>query len=860
MKKKLIATHFATVMVAAMIASGATATAQQEIERHFPCPSINIGEKTDHVPNAAYRQKGWDTVVNCANQGVIELNAEPYIPVQYFTGQYKVEMIDFNPPDPTFYMEYPGSDTPTKKRMDISQDDYFAPSPVNIAFPFYFFGIRKTKFRLGDNGLVTFCDSHNLYDASGNKCDWSCPVALPWASASGDIPFGFGTNCMRDAIYGVYQDTHLLPSTISGNQGIYYGVINSPDDDHCRVIVATWNEVPLFSSQTAPDKRQTYQIVCYEGSNIIEVHIKHRSCTAGTCSGKGLVGIQNATGAPQEKGARGSSNEHVVAGSPAFFAPRGWNSLTCGTTITDSIVYSADSVKYVTFNASSMDSIAYRFTPLGRSQKTVEWYRIFDDGRDSIMLTENVNDTNGYFIPMHDDPTQFDYDSVHPTLTKAIVKPTVPSRYVVSLRWLDAEGNEYVRSDTISIGVDFSNDLSLKSITPLPDTARQIDLCNGTTSAMQLSWPSTQTADTIRWRVERMMNGERSELPESMYTLENGNTTVTIHPDPRFDTLPENHIDSIRVMASVDFISHCTNYDTFTVRVYPNFDTVHYDGICQGETYVWDANGQSYTVSTDEPVARLRSVPGCDSVVHLHLTVYDVQHKYDTVDVCNSYRWRNGRTYIATNTNTRETDTVKLVNQYNCDSIVHLVLTVYPTAARIECDVEEFTYDKMEAMLTDISTGSTGRLWLLPTVDANGDSTTVQATDPVVYYTIPDTLDGAHIYLIAASPYGCMDTASIYLPFRKETVWVPTIFMPDDQGNNNIFRAYSTNAETQEMWIYDRAGRLVAHCQGVGCGWDGRDLNGNPCPQGGYVYLVNYTTKYNPRQMQSKHGSVTLVR
>lgn len=64
MKKKLIAKHFATVMVAAILASGATATAQQEIERHFPCPSINIGEKTDHVPNAAYRQKGWDTVVN----------------------------------------------------------------------------------------------------------------------------------------------------------------------------------------------------------------------------------------------------------------------------------------------------------------------------------------------------------------------------------------------------------------------------------------------------------------------------------------------------------------------------------------------------------------------------------------------------------------------------------------------------------------------------------------------------------------------------------------------------------------------------------------------------------------------------
>lgn len=814
MKNKLIFKGISLIAALVPALSG-TATAQQDTA-FKPCPSVTIEERVDHTPYATYQSRGWDTVVNCANQGVIELNAEPYIPVQYFTGMYKVETVPYNPPDPTFALG---------TRMSISTDDDFAPSATTIPYPFYFFGIRKTGFVLGANGLVTFVTS-----AGGTGCPWSYSAPIPWPDGTSGAPSGAK---MRDAIYGVYEDTD--PKITTGhnesNWGIYYGI---QDEYPCRKIICSWNDMSQFSCN---EKHCSYQIVCYEGSNIIEVHVKHRKVCSSWNGGRGIIGIQNATGVAQTKGARGESNMYVEDGSPAAFWPNGYNYFT-----------------------SDLDSVAFRFTPQGRTDKTVEWYRIFDDGRDSIMLTENVNDTNGYFIPMHDDPTKPDYDSVHPTLTKAIVKPTVPSRYVISLRFLDAEGNEYVINDTISIGVDFSNDLSLKSITPLPDTARQIDLCNGTTSAMQLSWPSTQTVDTIRWRVERMMKGERSELPESMYTLENGNTTVTIHPDPQFDTLPENHIDSIRVMASVDFVSHCTNYDTFTVRVYPNFDTVHYDGICQGETYVWDANGQSYTVSTDEPVARLRSVPGCDSVVHLHLTVYDVQHKYDTVDVCNSYRWRNGRTYNATNTNTRETDTVKLVNQYNCDSIVHLVLTVYPTAARIECDVEEFTYDKMEAMLTDISTGSTGRLWLLPTVDANGDSTTVQATDPVVYYTIPDTLDGAHIYLIAASPYGCMDTASIYLPFRKETVWVPTIFMPDDQGNNNIFRAYSTNAETQEMWIYDRAGRLVAHCQGVGCGWDGRDLNGNPCPQGGYVYLVNYTTKYNPRQMQSKHGSVTLVR
>jgi gliding motility-associated-like protein len=84
--------------------------------------------------------------------------------------------------------------------------------------------------------------------------------------------------------------------------------------------------------------------------------------------------------------------------------------------------------------------------------------------------------------------------------------------------------------------------------------------------------------------------------------------------------------------------------------------------------------------------------------------------------------------------------------------------------------------------------------------------------------------------------------------------------MPDNPEGNNIFRSQSLNTVMQEMWIYDRQGRVMAHCTGVDCGWDGRDLNGNPCQQGAYVYIINYTTTHNPRQTQSMHGTVTLIR
>ena len=114
--------------------------------------------------------------------------------------------------------------------------------------------------------------------------------------------------------------------------------------------------------------------------------------------------------------------------------------------------------------------------------------------------------------------------------------------------------------------------------------------------------------------------------------------------------------------------------------------------------------------------------------------------------------------------------------------------------------------------------------------------------------------------MIAASRYGCRDTAYLYLPFNKETMWVPTAFMPEDPSGNNLFHSVSMHTEQQEMWVYDRMGRVVGHCKGVDCGWDGRDMDGNLCPQGAYVYIINYTTEYHPKQTVRKHGSVTLIR
>lgn len=803
-----------------------------------------------------YRAQGWDTAVTC-KQTQIVLSVEPYIPVQFFNGTYFVTEIPYNPPDPTFYINYTGTDTPTKKKMNISADDYFAPQPVTLNFPFYFFGIKKTKFRLGDNGIVTFSDSWpanhaNHYDATNNnKCDWYCPATLPWPSNreggaySNQTPFNYGTNCMRDAIYGVFQDTHLLPSTISGNQGIYYGLLG---EFPCRKIIATWNDVPLFSSQTS--NRQTYQIVCYEGTNIIEVHIQRRTCTSGTCDGLGLIGIQNATGQPQKRDSidENAPNRYVVNGSPAAFWPAGWNPKSCSDAGHDII------------------NKAYRFTPDGNTPSTCVWYRLSADG-DSIPLSTNSSDPNGYYTQMNQ------YDELHPTLTKAYVSPTEPTRYVCMLYFQNANGDEYRLRDTIFVGVDTA-DVTVISPISGEDTAAYVRLafddnnendtikhvfkiCQGQTIQCPILYTDIQKPERTEWNIKRILHGDTIALPEDMIdtsAYDNGcATAVTVNPDPHPELLPRNKIDSIYMYVNVDYVSGCPNFDTTLILIYPNFDTTDTNGICKGESFYWKANGRTYTESNYVDEINIQSEPGCDSIVHLHLTVFGVTHDTITVESCKEYTWINDSTYTESN-HANPHDTLSLLNIYGCDSIVQLNFILTPVVARIKSSLSYFDYDHLDVELSDISQGGDSRRWLFPT-----GSEQIAKT---AYYSIPYHADSANIKLIehSAAMGNCFDTTSITIPFRKEALWMPNVFTPDDPTGNNTFGSKSKNTLSEEMYIYNRMGQLVFHCEGVDCQWDGRDLNGRPCVQGAYSYILRYTTTFEPGITKVLRGTVTIIR
>lgn len=779
-----------------------------------PCPEVQIKQKHDHT--SIYRELGWDTAFSC-DVHQIELSCTPYIPVQYFDGSYYVDEIPYDPADTTYHY---GSQLPNN-----ADDRFCAIQSLPSDFPFFFFGQRKTQFVAGGNGIISF------NTASANQfCDYGNYIGLPWTPTStGEVPNPVENH--RDAIYGVFQDTDPSCNT-TGVQGIWYGV---KDVFPCRKIIASYNDLPFFSCSSNANNRQKYQIICYEGSNIIEVHISRRApASCGWCQ-NAILGIQNSTGSPQTPGGLGSPTMYVINGSPAAFYPAGLNPIT-NQTITNR---------------------AFRFTPRGNTLKSYKWYRIFDDGSDSVELTADVSNPYGYSIPM-------DENSSCPTLTRAYVnQDTVVAKYVFELRFQNADERWYFLYDTITIGVDTANDLCLR---PADGTCGQksTDICAGQNVNLTLEYPSLQVIDTSTYSVYRYSNGQNIPL-DIAQCLTFGNTNIVGDTLMRQqltlqgNALPTqglraNKIDSIYVQFSAEFVSGCTNYDQVLVRFYPNFDTTESPRICKGRNYTWSANGETYNTTTQATV-RLTSTPGCDSTVHLDLKVLETSLTIDHVTDCQPYTWLNGQTYYTSNASTSALDTLRLTNEAGCDSIVQLDLTIAPVVAQIQSSREYFDFDHLDAVLTDISSSNDARTWMLP-----GGNTSSSVN---LYYTIPVELDEADIWLVASATHNghtCYDSTHIVLPLRKESFWVPNAFTPGNASGNNIFSTISTKTLTEEVYIYNRSGALVFKCEGVDCPWDGKDLNGNPCPQGTYAYFIRYTTEYLPKQVKVLKGTVTLIR
>jgi gliding motility-associated-like protein len=193
-----------------------------------------------------------------------------------------------------------------------TQDDFYS-SAINMPFNFCFFGNSYNQAMIGNNSMISF----NLPYASG-------PNPWPLTTATG-IP---SVTQQLNSIMGPYMD--IFPGLLPLTQANYINYVTLGSYPNRRFVVSYYR-VPFYSCATT---LLTSQIVLYETTNVIEIHIGSKPTCPAWNGGLAIEGIQDATG----------TNGYAVPGRN--------NSVWTAT------------------------NDAYRFTPnTGADQVTIKWYQ-----------------------------------------------------------------------------------------------------------------------------------------------------------------------------------------------------------------------------------------------------------------------------------------------------------------------------------------------------------------------------------------------------------------------------------------------------------------------------------------------------
>ncbi len=514
---------------------------------------------------------------------------------------YTVSQIQYNPP-----FSYTAGN-----QISLNQDDYYA-AIINLPFAFCFYGQTYRQACVGANGVVSFNAGNN-----GQYCAYSYSSNLP-------IPNAGFPQSLLNSIYGVCED--IWPGHSSGGGRIFQGVLGSYP---CRTACISYDQCPLYGNYTT---HNSYQIVLYEGTNIIDVYIHERNCCSSTNNGYGLVGVQNATG------------------TMAVAAPN------------------RNGGTWTAYNE------AWRFTPTGTPNYIVTWY----DGTDTSSITGTI----------------LGHDTIRSdtAVSRIYVCPRGANVFTARLRYTACNGDHFdiINTTTITSSEVTFKDTSFCHSGPYVfhgrtltrsgmyyDTIRNSAGCDSIVERLHLKLATTYTDRVSACNQYTWMDGETYTHSTNTPTFHLQNhlgcdSTITLNliientsRDTIYDTICNNtsyyFAGNYLTEPGVYYDSNTTAHgcDSITVlfleKLFVNFPSLQPDvsieEIClgttisrtdvssetQGNTYFW-VWGDGYTNTTrgGESVSHTYSVPGtynvlcailapngCRDSVYFRVVVYD---------------------------------------------------------------------------------------------------------------------------------------------------------------------------------------------------------------------------------------------
>jgi gliding motility-associated-like protein len=124
--------------------------------------------------------------------------------------------------------------------------------------------------------------------------------------------------------------------------------------------------------------------------------------------------------------------------------------------------------------------------------------------------------------------------------------------------------------------------------------------------------------------------------------------------------------------------------------------------------------------------------------------------------------------------------------------------------------------------------------------------------------------EGMNVTLTATSSFGCVGTATVFIPFKEEgDFYVPNSFTPDeDEFNQNWLPIFTQGFDpfNFNVFIFDRWGEIVWENHDYQRGWDGTyGEKGGKAPDGVYIWRIEYKPVENDKKIVVM-GHLTLMR
>lgn len=211
-----------------------------------------------------------------------------------------------------------------------------------------------------------------------------------------------------------------------------------------------------------------------------------------------------------------------------------------------------------------------------------------------------------------------------------------------------------------------------------------------------------------------------------------------------------------------------------------------------------------------------------------------------------TYSWSTGET--ASSITVSSSGSYIVLSANACFTQVDSVIIIYSSVEAAFSTNPATGFAPVGILFINNSVNASGYVWDFGDGNSSADSSPTN-----IYYHAGNYL----ISLTVTDSVGCTAHAYEHINIAGDTVaFFPNSFTPNNDGRNELFKAYGRNIVKQEGIIYNRWGQKVNVL--TDDGWNGKNLDNNDVPFGLYIYDTEITVIWG--EIIEKKGWVVLMR